>query len=64
MALEQDVMSFSAAEDFKAVLSVVAPAGGARRAPLRLVAVLDKSGSMSGQKRLGQQLYHGAFILL
>ena len=50
VALERDVMRFPA-DDVKAVLSVVAPcADDSHRAPLRLVAVLDKSGSMHGEK--------------
>eukprot|EP00438_Fugacium_kawagutii_P028940 Skav208526 [mRNA] locus=scaffold1322:287085:289373:- [translate_table: standard] len=50
VALERDVTAF-AASDVKAVLSVVAPrADDTHRAPLRLVAVLDKSGSMNGEK--------------
>ncbi|CAL1158092.1 unnamed protein product [Cladocopium goreaui] len=50
VALERDVMAFPA-DDVKAVLSVVAPrVDDSHRAPLRLVAVLDKSGSMNGEK--------------
>lgn len=50
LALERDAFCMDAGE-LKAVLSVVAPPALERdRAPLRLVAVLDKSGSMNGPK--------------
>mmetsp|Transcript_67647 Transcript_67647/g.174284 ORF Transcript_67647/g.174284 Transcript_67647/m.174284 type:complete len:633 (+) Transcript_67647:74-1972(+) len=50
VALEREA-TVLAAGDFKAVLSVVAPpVDNTARAPLRLVAVLDKSGSMNGEK--------------
>mmetsp|Transcript_43719 Transcript_43719/g.81562 ORF Transcript_43719/g.81562 Transcript_43719/m.81562 type:complete len:656 (-) Transcript_43719:233-2200(-) len=53
VALERDVVPFAAGE-LKAVLSVVAPHGNEgnddKQAPLHLVAVLDKSGSMGGEK--------------
>lgn len=46
----QPIVSIDAGE-LEVVLSVVAPHGdSAARAPLRLVAVLDKSGSMGGEK--------------
>ena len=48
VALERSVVAFEA-QEFRAVLSVVAPhEQGDQRAPLNLVAVLDKSGSMQG----------------
>lgn len=48
------------AQEFQAVLSVVAPAlDESARVPVRLVAVLDKSGSMRGQKlELVRQTMH------
>eukprot|EP00933_Yihiella_yeosuensis_P078731 TRINITY_DN9054_c0_g1_i1.p1 TRINITY_DN9054_c0_g1~~TRINITY_DN9054_c0_g1_i1.p1 ORF type:complete len:753 (+),score=169.00 TRINITY_DN9054_c0_g1_i1:102-2360(+) len=49
LAVEHETMMMEPA-NMKAVLSVVAPAGEKARAPLRLVAVLDKSGSMGGEK--------------
>ena len=50
VALERSVVAFEA-QEFRAVLSVVAPQEqGDQRAPLNLVAVLDKSGSMQGEK--------------
>lgn len=50
VALERSVVAFEA-QEFRAVLSVVAPhEQGDQRAPLNLVAVLDKSGSMQGEK--------------
>ena len=49
VALEHETAAL-AAREMKAVLSVVAPGEDdeSRRAPLHLVAVLDKSGSMGG----------------
>ena len=49
VALERDATVLAAGE-MKAVLSVVAPPADGSRAPLHLVAVLDRSGSMSGEK--------------
>ncbi|CAK8991528.1 unnamed protein product [Durusdinium trenchii] len=50
VALDHPVVAFDASE-LRAVLSVVAPKEQSdQRAPLHLVAVLDKSGSMHGEK--------------
>ena len=51
VALERDCVPLSETS-LKAVVSCQAPAEAeqGRRAPLRLVAVLDKSGSMAGEK--------------
>jgi len=50
VALERNAMGLAASE-MQAVLSVVAPlAEEGTRAPLHLVAILDRSGSMNGEK--------------